>query len=64
MKKIFKLIALYSAAFLLVFTLNGWLSMTSEHGFFYLTPEKLVIRLVVALLISAQIYIKFPHKFR
>lgn len=63
MRKFMKIAALYAASFLIVFTINGALSIDTEHGFFYLTPAKLAIRLTVALLITAQIYIKFTKKF-
>jgi len=53
-----KLILIYIAAFAAIFTLNALLSMDATHGFFYLTPAKLVIRLMIALLITVQIVTK------
>jgi len=62
MNKILKFAALYLICFASIFTLNGLLSMDETHGFFYLTPIKLIIRLMIAALISIQIHYRFIKK--
>jgi hypothetical protein len=62
MNKILKFSIIYTISFVLIFTLNAALSMNETHGFFYLTPVKLFIRLVIAALITVNLYYRLDKK--
>jgi hypothetical protein len=55
MKNWIKLILIFLASFAAIFTLNGLLSMNETHGFFYVTPVKIAIRLVTAYIITVNL---------
>jgi hypothetical protein len=61
-KNFLKVLLIYILVFVAVFTLNASFSMDETHGFFYLTPVKLTIRLIVSVMITANIYIRFIYK--
>jgi hypothetical protein len=62
MNKFLKFSLIYTISFVLIFTLNAALSMDETHGFFYLTPAKLLIRLVIAALITVNLYYRLDRK--
>ena len=47
-----KLLLIFLASFVAIFILNGLLTMNEAHGFFYVTPVKILIRLFTAFLIT------------
>ena len=47
-----KLLLIFLASFAAIFTLNGLLTMNETHGFFYVTPVNILIRLFTAFLIT------------
>lgn len=55
MKNWTKLLLIFLASFAAIFTLNGLLSMNETHGFFYVTPTKISIRLLTAFLITVNL---------
>lgn len=50
-----KLLLVFLTSFAAIFALNGLLSMNETHGFFYVTPVKISIRLVIAYIITINI---------
>lgn len=48
-------IFIFLVAFVAIFTLNGALSMSDTKDFFYITPAKLTIRVVMAVLLTIQV---------
>ena len=62
MNKFLKFSLIYLISFVLIYTLNATLSMDETHGFFYLTPAKLLIRLVVAAFITMNLYYRLDKK--
>lgn len=57
MDKILKFILIYLVTFVCYFSLLAFLAMDENHGFFYINSTKIVIRIIVSLFISAQIFI-------
>ena len=62
MNKFLSFLSIYIISFILIFTVNASLSMDENHGFFYLTPAKLLIRLVVAAFIAVNLYHRLEKK--
>lgn len=55
MKSNIRPIFIFLVAFVAIFTLNGALSMDDTHDFFYITPVKLAIHVVVAVMLTIQV---------
>jgi hypothetical protein len=55
MKSSVRPIFIFLVAFVAIFTLNGALSMSDTKDFFYITPTKLAIRVLIAVMLTVQV---------
>ena len=61
-KTVGKFSLIYLGVFILLFPINGLLSMDETHGFFYVTPTKIFIRCLVSLVLTFHIWFRLINR--